>query len=124
MEDLTREMIRRHRLVLAMLSSKFEVEAENTLRLLRNMEKDFQGWLGDQDKNNGKETGPKLEPATPRQMDYLKKLGIGVNETLTKQEASLLIDMALRATPGQAQETGKEGTEQEERLAVEVEKVG
>jgi hypothetical protein len=125
MENLTREMIRRHRLVLAMLSSKFEIEAENTLRLLRNMEKDLQGWLRcDQERNGAKEAGPKPEPATPRQVDYLKRLGIGMNETLTKQEASLLIDTALRETPGQARETGKEGTGQEEKLNVEVERIG
>ena len=124
MEDLTREMIRQHRFMLTMLSSKFEIEAGNTLRLLRNMEKDLQGWLlSDQEKNTGKEVGPKPEPATPRQVEYLKRLGIEVNDTLTKQDASLLIDAAIGETPGR-EETGKDQPEQEKKLDVEVEKVG
>ena len=36
------------------------------------------------------------EYATEKQKDYLKKLGVKFNENITKQEASSLIEQALR----------------------------
>jgi hypothetical protein len=35
------------------------------------------------------------EPATPKQLDYLKNLGVPVSQGLTKKQASELIDEAL-----------------------------
>jgi len=65
-------------------------DGEVALTILREAAKDHRMQMvkEERESRNG-------EPATPKQIEYLKDLGVGMPENLTKAEASKMIDVAL-----------------------------
>ena len=123
MKDSIRDTIKRHRLALELAVGKLELAHEAVLKLLKGMARELQE-IERQEQGHGEalEDAEEKESATPKQLDYLKKLGVQAKEGLSKQEASALIDKALGKTRPEKEASDPEEPAQE-RLDVEVVKV-
>jgi hypothetical protein len=55
MVDPIEALVKRHVFALTLLTSKWQVDSDNTLRLLRNMERELQEWLNSNSQDRGRE---------------------------------------------------------------------
>lgn len=104
---------------------KYKVGEETALALLHEVAEDLRAQAKQEGRGPVRETVEGEEPATDRQLQYLKRLGVNPKEGLSKQEASGLIDEALaekEAEKGQSPEAA-EASDVDESPEVEVIKI-
>jgi len=124
MDKLEKGRVAHYFRLLEHIRMKYKVGEETALALLHEVAEDLRVQAEQEGRGPVRETVEGEEPATDRQLQYLKRLGVMPEKGLSKQEASGLIDEALEkgASKGQSPEMSQAGN-LDKSPDVEVEKI-